>query len=199
MAQSMSLSRDQVAGCTLFEDADLNEWIRRTDFTVRLLRAVAAGCKAEPALNAWFDPESQSRRNFARVDVALAVDTSEGLMVPVVRDVANRSPAELRNEVARLKAAAQARSLTPEELKDYTIMLSNFGTIAGRYATPLVVPPAVAILGAGTLKHDVVAVMGGIEAHLRMPLSLSFDHRSVTGGEAARFLAAAIKDLEQPD
>jgi len=199
MAHSMALSRDQVAGCTLFDDADLNDWVRRSDFTVRLLRAIAAGCKAEPALNAWFDAESQSRRTIARVDVALAVDTSEGLMVPVVRDVASRSPAELRNEVARLKAAAQARSLTPEELKDYTIMLSNFGTIAGRYATPLVVPPAVAILGAGTLKHDVVAVMGGIEAHLRMPLSLSFDHRCVTGGEAARFLAAAIKDLEQPD
>ena len=195
----MALSRDQVAGCTLFDDADLNDWVRRSDFTVRLLRAIAAGCRAEPALNAWFDAESQSRRTIARVDVALAVDTSEGLMVPVVRDVSNRSPAELRNEVARLKAAAQARSLTPEELKDYTIMLSNFGTIAGRYATPLVVPPAVAILGAGALKHDVVAVMGGIEAHLRMPLSLSFDHRCVTGGEAARFLAAAIKDLEQPD
>ena len=61
------------------------------------------------------------------------------------------------------------------------------------------VPPAVAILGAGGLKHDVVAVMGGIEAHLRMPLSLSFDHRCVTGGDGARFLAAVIRDLEQPD
>ncbi|MGH8262828.1 MAG: 2-oxo acid dehydrogenase subunit E2, partial [Steroidobacteraceae bacterium] len=145
------------------------------------------------------DGESQTRRVFGRVDVALAVDTSEGLMVPVVRDVGSRSAVELRNEVARLKAAAQARTLVPEELKDFTILLSNFGTIAGRYATPLVVPPAVAILGAGSLKHDVVAIMGGIEAHLRMPLSLTFDHRCVTGGDAARFLAAAIKDLEQPD
>src|SRR5882672_545035 len=199
MAHSMSRSRDQVASCTIFDDADLHGWIRRSDYTVRLLRAVAAGCRAEPALNAWYDGESQSRRLLARVDVAVAVDTSEGLMVPVVRDVANRSPAELRNDVARLKAAAQARTLSPEELKDFTILLSNFGTIAGRYATPLVAPPAVAILGAGSLKHDVVAVMGGIEAHLRMPLSLSFDHRCVTGGDGARFLAAVIKDLEQPD
>jgi pyruvate dehydrogenase E2 component (dihydrolipoamide acetyltransferase) len=199
MAHTMSLSRDQIAACTIFDDADLHGWLRRTDYTVRLLRAVAAGCRAEPALNAWFDAESQTRRVFSRVDVALAIDTSEGLMVPVVRDVANRSAAELRNDVAALKTAAQARSLAPEELKDFTILLSNFGTIAGRYATPLVVPPAVAILGAGSLKHDVVAVMGGIEAHLRMPLSLSFDHRCVTGGDAARFLAAAIKDLEQPD
>jgi len=199
MAHTVSLSRDQVAACTIFDDADLHRWLRRTDYTVRLLRAVGAGCRAEPALNAWYDGETQTRRVFGRVDAALAVDTSEGLMIPVVRDVANRSAVELRNEVARLKAAAQARTLAPEELKDFTILLSNFGTVAGRYATPLVVPPAVAILGAGSLKHDVVAVMGGIEAHLRMPLSLSFDHRCVTGGDAARFLAAAIKDLEQPD
>ncbi len=199
MAHTMSLARDQVAACTIFDDADLHRWLRRTDYTVRLLRAVGAGCRAEPALNAWYDGDTQTRRVFGRVDVALAVDTSEGLMIPVVRDVANRSGVELRNEVARLKAAAQARTLAPEELKEFTILLSNFGTIAGRYATPLVVPPAVAILGAGSLKHDVVAVMGGIEAHLRMPLSLSFDHRCVTGGDAARFLAGAIKDLELPD
>jgi 2-oxoisovalerate dehydrogenase E2 component (dihydrolipoyl transacylase) len=199
MAHSMSLSRDQIASCTVFDDADLNDWTRKSSYTVRLLRAVAVGCKAEPGLNAWFDAESQSRKVIARVDIAIAVDTAEGLIVPVLRDVGSRSAAELRDEVARLKAAAQARSLTPEELKDFTIMLSNFGTIAGRYATPLVVPPAVAILGAGSLKHDVVAVMGRIEAHLRMPLSLTFDHRCVMGGEAVRFLAAVIKDLEQPD
>jgi len=199
MAHSMALARDQIAGCTLFDDADLDGWIRKTDFTVRLLRALAAGCRAEPGLNAWYDGESQSRKLIARVDVAIAVDTAEGLIVPVVRDIANRSAAELRTEVERLKTAAQARAVAPEELKDFTLMLSNFGMIAGRYATPIVVPPAVAILGAGGLRHDVVAVMGGIEAHLRLPLSLTFDHRCVTGGEAARFLAAVIKDLEQPD
>ncbi len=199
MAHIMSLSRDQVASCTVFDDADLDDWTRKSNYTVRLLRALAAGCKAEPGLNAWFDAESQTRKLIARVDVAMAVDTADGLIVPVLRDVGNRSPAELRNDVARLKAAAQSRTLTPEDLKDFTVMLSNFGTIAGRYATPLVVPPAVAILGAGSLKHDVVAVTGRIEAHLRMPLSLTFDHRCVMGGEAVRFLAAVIKDLQQPD
>ena len=151
MAHIMSLSRDQVASCTVFDDADLDDWTRKSNYTVRLLRALAAGCKAEPGLNAWFDAESQTRKLIARVDVAMAVDTAEGLIVPVLRDVGNRSPAELRNDVARLKAAAQSRTLTPEDLKDFTVMLSNFGTIAGRYATPLVVPPAVAILGAGSL------------------------------------------------
>jgi pyruvate dehydrogenase E2 component (dihydrolipoamide acetyltransferase) len=130
------------------------------------------------------------------VDVAIAVDTPEGLIVPVIRNVGGKTADQLRADVKALKEASAARTVAPEDLKDFTVMLSNFGTIAGRYATPLVVPPAVAILGSGVLQHDVVAVMGGIEAHLRMPLSLTFDHRCVTGGEAARFLAAVIKDLE---
>lgn len=197
MHQSMSLARDSVMNCTLFDDADLHDWRKGEDFTVRLLRAIGAAAAAEPALNAWYDGENQTRRAMARVDVAMAVDTPEGLLVPVVRDVGKRSAAEIRADVDRLKRGARDRTVAPEDLRDFTFMLSNFGMIAGRYATPVVVPPAVAILGAGKLSHDVIAVMGGIEAHLRMPLSLTFDHRCVTGGEAARFLAALIRDLEK--
>lgn len=197
MAQSMSVSRDSVTGCTLFDDADLHAWSRDEDFTIRLLRAIGVACTTEPALNAWYDGEAQTRRLMARVDVAMAVDSPEGLLVPVVRDVGKRSAVELRADVNRLKDAARDRTVAAEDLRDFTFMLSNFGMIAGRYATPVVVPPAVAILGAGKLSHDVVAVMGSIEAHLRMPLSLTFDHRCVTGGEAARFLAALIRDLER--
>jgi 2-oxoisovalerate dehydrogenase E2 component (dihydrolipoyl transacylase) len=199
MAHSMALARDSVACCTLFDDADLHGWLRKSDYTVRLMRAMAVACRAEPALNAHYDGEAATRKVFARVDIAVAVDTPEGLIVPVVRDVGGKDATQLRSELRALKEAAIARTAAPEDLRDYTIMLSNFGTIAGRYATPLVVPPAVAILGSGVLRHDVVAVMGGIEAHLRMPLSLTFDHRCVTGGEAARFLAAVIKDLELPE
>lgn len=199
MAHTMALSRDSVANCTLFDDADLHAWLRKSDYTVRMLRALAAGAQAESGLNAHFDGEAATRKIFARVDVAVAVDTAEGLIVPVVRNVGGKSADELRSELKVLKEASAARTVAPEDLRDFTIMLSNFGTLAGRYATPLVVPPAVAILGVGVLRHDVVAVMGGIEAHQRMPLSLTFDHRCVTGGEAARFLAAVIKDLELPD
>src|SRR5262245_30664144 len=199
MAHTMSLARDSVASCTLFDDADLHAWLRKADYTVRLLRAMAIACRAEPALNAHYDGEAATRQVFARVDIAVAVDTPEGLIVPVIRGVGGKDATQLRGELRALKDAALARTAAPEDLRDYTIMLSNFGTIAGRYATPLVVPPAVAILGSGVLRHDVVAVMGGIEAHLRMPLSLTFDHRCVTGGEAARFLAAVIKDLELPE
>src|ERR1700733_5359874 len=197
MAQSMSLARDSVMNCTLFDDADLHQWKKGQDITTRVLRAIAVGARAEPGLNAWFDGEAQTRRLLSRIDVGIAVDTPEGLLVPVIRDDGARAPEELRRDVDRLKRAARDRSVAPEELREFSFMLSNFGMIAGRYATPVVVPPAVAILGAGRLSHDVIAVMGGIEAHLRMPLSLTFDHRCITGGEAARFLAAVLRDLER--
>ena len=197
MSQSMSLARDNVTNCTLFDDADLHHWREGQDFTTRLLRAIAAGCQAEPALNAWYDGNTQTRRLMTQADVGMAVDTGDGLIVPVIRNISNRTTAQLRAEVDRLKKAARDRTVTPDDLRDVTFMLSNFGMIAGRYATPIVVPPMVAILGSGRLSRDVVAVEGGIEAHLRMPLSLTFDHRCVTGGEAARFLAAVLRDLEK--
>ena len=198
MAQSMALARDTVMGCTLFDDADLHEWDGNQDITSRLLRAIGAGCTAEPGLNAWFDGTAQTRRTFAHIDVAIAVDTPEGLLAPVIRNIAGRPFAELRREVDKLKRNTLDRTVTPEDLRNFTFMLSNFGMIAGRYATPVVVPPAVAILGSGRLSHDVVATkVGAIEAHLRMPLSLTFDHRCITGGEAARFMAAVIRDLQK--
>jgi pyruvate dehydrogenase E2 component (dihydrolipoamide acetyltransferase) len=198
MAQSMATSRDNVMGCTLFDDADLHGWQPEQDITSRILRAIGEGCVAEPGLNAWFDGKSLTRQVLTQVDVAIAVDTPEGLIVPVIRNIRGRPVAELRRDVDRLKRNTHQRSVSPEDLRNFTFMLSNFGMIAGRYATPVVVPPAVAILGCGRLSHDVIANQAGnIEAHLRMPLSLTFDHRCITGGEAARFLAAVIRDLQK--
>jgi pyruvate dehydrogenase E2 component (dihydrolipoamide acetyltransferase) len=199
MAQAMSASRDHVAQCTLFDDADIHYWAPGQDITARLLRAIAAGCQAEPALNGFFDGASMSRQLEERVDIAIAVDTPDGLIVPVIRDVARKSARELRDDLNAIKQATRERSVKPEDMRDFTITLSNFGMMAGRYATPVIVPPTIAILGAGGLRHDVVPVLGGIETHRRIPLSLTFDHRCATGGEACRFLAAVIKDLQKHD
>lgn len=197
MAQAMSASRDQVAECTLFDDADIHGWAPGQDITVRIIRALVAGCRAEPALNGWYDGEAMSRRLFERIDLAMAVDTPDGLIVPVLRDVGNKDQATLRADLDRTKQATRERSVAPADMKDPTITLSNFGMMAGRYASPVIVPPMIAILGTGGTRHDVVPVMGGIEVHKRIPLSLTFDHRCVTGGEACRFLAALIADLQR--
>jgi 2-oxoisovalerate dehydrogenase E2 component (dihydrolipoyl transacylase) len=199
MAHSMSLSRDQVSGSTVCDDADIHAWTKRGDYTLRLLRAMICAWRAEPALNAWYDSSNLCRTLFAHIDLAIAIDTPGGLIVPVLRKIESKTWAELRDEVSAQKEAAHQRHTPPEDLRGSTLMLSNFGTLAGRYGIPIVVPPAVAILGAGKVREDAVAVAGRVLAHRRMPLSLSFDHRCITGGEACRFLAAALADLEKPE
>ncbi len=200
MAQAMVLSRDEVAMVTVFDDADVHAWPAKVDMTARIIRALCRGLQAEPALNAIFDPNGPARRILKQVDLGIAIDIGDKLFVPVIRDAQDKSLTELRSEINRLKTATKDRTLAPDEMRDYTITLTNFGTMAGRYATPLVVPPTVAILGTGKVHRDVVATdAGGIEVHARIPLSLTFDHRCITGGEAVRFLAAVIKDIELPD
>ena len=112
-----------------------------------------------------------------------------------LRDCANRDAADLRRGLDRMRADVAARSIPPDEMRGNSITLSNFGMIGGKYAAPIVVPPTVAILGAGRIHQQVLAVDGQPVVHRVLPLSLTFDHRVVTGGEAARFLAAAIADL----
>jgi pyruvate dehydrogenase E2 component (dihydrolipoamide acetyltransferase) len=199
MAHSMSLSRDQVPLSTVCDDADIEAWSQRGDYTPRLMRALIAGWRAEPALNAWYDSASNTRILLTHIDLAIAVDTPDGLIVPVLRNIESKTPDELKAATLAHKTAAHRRSLAPEDLRDFTLMLSNFGTLAGRYGIPIVVPPAVAILGAGKVRQDAVVVAGAVVAHRRMPLSLSFDHRCITGGEACRFLAAVIGDLEKTE
>jgi 2-oxoisovalerate dehydrogenase E2 component (dihydrolipoyl transacylase) len=199
MAHSMSLSRDQVSGSTVCDDADIHGWTKRGGYTLRLIRAMICAWRAEPALNAWYDSSNLSRTLFAHIDLAVAIDTPDGLIVPVLRKIEGKTWAELRDAVSAQKEAAHQRRTPAQDLRDFTLMLSNFGTLAGRYGIPIVVPPAVAILGAGKVREDAVAVAGSVLAHRRMPLSLSFDHRCITGGEACRFLAAAIADLEKPE
>ncbi len=124
------------------------------------------------------------------------MDTEQGLFVPVLRDVGNRDEQSLRAGLQRLEADVRARSIPPEELQGATITLSNFGTLGGEHAALVVVPPQVSILGAGRIAPRAVVVDGEIVAHRMLPLSLTFDHRVVTGGEAARFLAAVKDALE---
>ena len=198
MARVMADAHAKVVPTTLCDDADLHAWLGKQDITARLVRAIVAACKTVPALNAWFDGETLTRTLHPHVDIGIAVDTEDGLFVPALRNADMLDGAGVRGAIQRLRAQVEDRTIPATELSGYTISLSNFGMFAGRYATPVVVPPCVAIIGAGKLSHDVVAVMGGIEVHRRMPISLTFDHRACTGGEAARFLKALLDDMAAP-
>jgi 2-oxoisovalerate dehydrogenase E2 component (dihydrolipoyl transacylase) len=199
MARVMAEAHANVVPTTLVDDADLHAWIGKQDITARLIRAIVVACKTVPALNAWFDGKNLTRTLHPHVDIGIAVDTEDGLFVPALRNADVLDGAGVRAAIKRLRSQVEDRSIPASELSGYTISLSNFGMFAGRYATPVVVPPTVAIIGAGKLSHDVVAVIGGIEVHRRMPLSLTFDHRAATGGEAARFLKAMLDDLGLPN
>lgn len=198
MARIMSESHAQVVATTLMDDADIHAWQPGQDITIRLLRALWAGAQAEPGLNAWYNGKDNVRMIHKGMDVGIAVDTPDGLFVPALRGVDKATATDLRQGINRLRDNVRDRSIPPEDLKDYTIMLSNFGVFAGRYATPIINPPCVCIVAAGKLRHDAVPVLGGFEAHRIIPLSLTFDHRACTGGEAARFLQAMLKDLALP-
>lgn len=196
MARNMALAHQEVAAVTVIDDADVEHWPKGTSALARLARAIVAAARAEPGLNAWYDAKSDVRTAREEVDLGIAVDLPDGLLVPVLRNVHRIAADDLAAELEQLVAKARERSLSPEKLRGATITLSNFGAIGGRYASPIVVPPQVAILGAGRIeRRPVVAKDGTIAAHRMLPLSLTFDHRAVTGGEAARFLNAVIADL----
>ena len=196
MMRNMTLSGAEVVPATVTEEADIEAWPEGSDVTVQLVQALAAGCRAEPSLNAWYDADNMGRRLHETVDVGIAMDTGDGLFVPVLRDAANRTAMELRVGLDRMMADVQQRTVPPEELRGQTITLSNFGMIGGLHAHLVVVPPQVAIVGAGRIVQRVVWHDDKPMPHRVIPLSLTFDHRVVNGGEAARFLSAVKIHLE---
>ena len=197
MARKMTQARAEVVPVTVSDDADAGDWGADADVTLRLIRAIVAGCRAEPALNAWYDSHAVGRRVLKKIHLGVAVDTDEGLFVPVLHDIGNRSMEEIKQGLDQLKADVRARTIPPQEMRGYTFTLSNFGSIFGRYANPIVQPPTVGILGAGAMRPQVVALDGKPQVRRTIPLSLTFDHRTVTGGEASRFLKAVVEDLRK--
>ena len=198
MAINMRRSGDAIVPATVSDDADIGDWGAHEDVTLRLVRAVVAGCQAAPALNAWYDEARLERRLHAAVDLGIAVDTPDGLIVPVLRDAGRHDPAALRQAIDTLTTQARNRTVPLTELRGQSITLSNFGALAGRYASLAIMPPQVAILGAGRARPELRASNGQPSIRRVLPLSLTFDHRVVSGGEAARFLQAVITDLERP-
>jgi pyruvate dehydrogenase E2 component (dihydrolipoamide acetyltransferase) len=197
MAENMARSALEVPGSTVTEEVAIGHWPADADVTLRLIRALIAGCRAEPALNAWFDRARSARKLHQRIDLGVALDTGDGLFVPVLRDVGARTDRDLRAGLDAMKRDVAARKVPPSELTGQTITLSNFGMLGGLNASLAIVPPQVAILGAGRIFEAVRPVAGEARIIRVLPLSLTFDHRVVTGAEALRFLNAVVGALAQ--
>ena len=196
MAMGMAKSHATVVPTTLVEDADITSWPKQ-DSLARYVRALVFAAKMEPALNCWFDGEKFERLIHPSVHVGIAIDSPDGLYVPVIHDADKKDAIQIRERVQDLRQKIESKSLKQEDQQGATVTLSNFGSIAGRYGSPVVSPPQVAILGTGRFRNELQLTATGIENRKMLPLSLTFDHRACTGGEAARFLAAVIEDLEK--
>jgi 2-oxoisovalerate dehydrogenase E2 component (dihydrolipoyl transacylase) len=198
MTMSMTQSRQHIVPVSICDNADIHDWQGRQDITVRLLRAVQAGLEAVPICNAYFDGGQMAYQLNKDINIGIAVDTPHGLFVPVIKDVGNQNDKQLRETINRFKAQAKEKALPAKDLKGATSMLSNFGTIAGRYASPVIVPPMVSIIGIGGSFDNVVAHEGKPMIRRTLPISITVDHRLITGGEAARLLKAVMDSLAKP-
>ncbi len=196
MAMGMAKANAIVVPTTLVEDADITHWPKQ-DALARYVRALVFASKIEPALNCWFDGDKFERLVHPSVHVGIAIDSPDGLYVPVVHDADRKDATQIRTRVQELRHKIESKGLKQEDQQGATITLSNFGSIAGRYGSPVVSPPQVAILGTGRFRSELKLTNKGIENRKILPLSLTFDHRACTGGEAARFLAAIIEDLQK--
>lgn len=196
MALRMEEAGRTVVPATLTDEADVTSWSAETPVAARLVAALVAGCHAEPALNAAYDGKTMARRLNKEIHVGVAVDTDDGLIVPVLGKAERLDVATMDKELRRLAAAARTRRIAPKALRGATISLSNFGALGGLFAALVVVPPQVAILGAGRIHPRLMSTDGRLVTQRVLPLSLTFDHRVVSGGEAARFLAAVKAALE---
>ena len=196
MQHSMLKSHQEVVPVSIFDEVDIHHWPQDADITVRLIKAMISGIQAEPALNVWFDTKHCARKSFTELNLGLAMDTAEGLFVPVIHQAEKMNDQQLRQQIDSFKHSVGDRTIPKEQLQGATITLSNFGKFSGKFASPIIVPPTVAILAVGRLFEAAVSHEGQVQAHKMLPLSLSFDHRAVTGGEATRFLGAVMKALQ---
>jgi pyruvate dehydrogenase E2 component (dihydrolipoamide acetyltransferase) len=210
IARRMSESWNQVARVTQFDDIDFTKLgeLRKKyaaayeakgvklTLTPFVLKAVAATLKQHSIFNSSLDEVANEIILKEYVHLGIAVDTDQGLMVPVIRDVDKKSMFDLAKELEQLAAKARDRKISADEMKGGTFTISNQGAIGGAHFTPIINLPEVAILGLGRGAMKAVVRDGQIVARLMTPVALSYDHRVIDGGSAARFTVDLVKAFE---
>ncbi len=195
MAKIMEKAHAEVVPVTITEDAIFNPTHDFTDTTIQIIQALIYAVKKEPNFNAWYNGTTLASRVFDDINLGVAMDTPDGLFVPVIQEAQKLTRIELRAKINEYKASVTDRTIDPTNLKNCTITLSNFGNMAGKYASPIVVPPTVAILGIGKMRDVVAPYNDEIKICKMLPVSLTFDHRAITGGESARFIGEFVQSL----
>jgi pyruvate dehydrogenase E2 component (dihydrolipoamide acetyltransferase) len=205
IARRMSESWSAVPRVTQFDEADitaLNDRRKKEGFTLTVyaIKAVVHTLKKHPLLNSSLDEAAAEIVLKEYFHIGIAVDTEHGLMVPVIRDADKKSLAEISKELEDLAGKTRDRKLTADQMRGGSFTISNQGGIGSGAFTPIVNRPEVAILGMGrAARKPVVTAAGQIEARLMLPLALSYDHRVIDGGSAARFMVDLVQAFQNFD
>ena len=212
IAKNMTMSKQNAVHMSVHEEVEISELIRirekyksayaekniKLTYLSFVLKATAIALKKHRTLNAQLDLENNRMIYKNYYNIGIAVDTAEGLVVPVIHDVDNLSIFEIAQKVSGLSDKARDRKLTLDDMKDGTFTITNYGALGGIFAVPVINYPQSGILGVGRIlktpivKNDQV-VVGNV-----LPLSLTVDHRIVDGGEVTRFLNEILRYLGDP-
>jgi pyruvate dehydrogenase E2 component (dihydrolipoamide acetyltransferase) len=210
IARRLWESWNAIPHVTQFDDADftrLNELRKKyapayekkgakLTLTPLVLKALVGTLKQHPIFNSSLDEAAQAVVFKEYFHIGIAVDTEQGLIVPVIRDADKKSVLELAKELEQLAQKARDRKVTAEEMKGGTFTITNQGAIGSAHFTPIINKPEVAILGLGRGAMKPVARDGKVEVRMMTPLGLSYDHRVIDGGAAARFMVDLVKAME---
>ena len=207
IAEHMEASWREIPHVTTFDEVDAGRLLAaRKALSARhgqavpiealAVKAVIPALRAFPEFNATLDGHDLILH--ATHDVGIAVDTDDGLLVPVVRNAGGRGLLEIAAAIEDLSGRGKSRSLAPDELSGGTFTLSNIGAVGGTHGTPIIPLGSTAILSIGRAADAPVVRDGAVAIAPMMPLSLSFDHRVIDGGMGRRFMAMVIENLEEP-
>jgi pyruvate dehydrogenase E2 component (dihydrolipoamide acetyltransferase) len=212
IARNMIQSKHNAAHMTVFDEIEVSELIRirykykeqferegiKLSYLPFILKATALALKNHPVLNAEMDLENSRMIYKKYYNIGIAVDTDDGLVVPVIRNVDRLTIKDIAIAVNLISEKARKRSLTMEDMKDGTFTVTNYGSIGGQFAVPVINYPQAGILGIGRLVEKPGVKDGQVVPGTLLPLSLSVDHRMVDGGEVARFLNRVMEYLSDP-
>ena len=213
IAKHMEESVAKTAPVTHMDEADVTElWgVRNKEkgiaekqgikltFLPFVIKAVIAGLKEHPMLNSELDEENRDIILKKYYNIGIAIDTGNGLVVPVIKGADEKSILNLAKEIEELAQKTRDRKIDPGDLKGGSFSITNWGSIGGRHGTPIIKYPECAILGIGRIFEKVVMIKGNITTRKILPISVTFNHKITDGAEAARFTNVVIQHLEDPD
>lgn len=212
ISKNMLNSKHSAAHMSVFEEVEVSELINirskyKTSFADKdvkltylpfIVKAVVQALKLHRQVNSQMDLENDRMIFHNRYNIGIAVDTPQGLVVPVIKDADQLSIMQIAQQIAELADKANSRKLTMDDMKDGTFTITNYGSIGGIFATPVINYPEAGILGVGRIVKKPVVKNDEVVPGSMLALSLSVDHRIVDGGEASRFINSVMKYLADP-